>query len=271
VPHDEPRGEPGAVLRPDIADPLIDVKRVRPRESLRPFVDYLWLVRWTITAEHRQQVLPQPKIHLAAEKGRLLVHGVSREPFFRTFTTSGHVIGVAFRPGGFRPFLRSSVGAIEGRVVPAGELLALDDRPTAQEVLAAQDDAVIVAGIERYLESLDPEPDPMIEEVAAIVERIESDTGVHRVDQVAKFAGMSARTLQRLFTDYVGIAPKWVIQRRRLIDAAEHAHNGPVVWADLADQLGFSDQAHLIRAWTAAVGTPPATYVRETRGWRPRG
>jgi AraC-like DNA-binding protein len=36
-----------------------------------------------------------------------------------------------------------------------------------------------------------------------------------------------------------------------------------VDWADLAETLGFADQAHLTRAFTAVVGTPPATYQRE--------
>lgn len=269
--HDDaPRGEPGAVLHPDKAAPLMDISRHFPRDSLRDFIEYHWIVRWRINDEHRQQVLPQPKIHLAAEHGRLYVHGVNREPFYRTFAAPGQVIGVAFRPGGFRPFLRSSVGALEGRVVAAGDLWASDDRPVATHVLGSTSNADMVVSVEEYLEALAPEPDPTLEEIAGIVAYIENDTSVHRVDQVAKFAHTTVRTLQRLFIEYVGISPKWVIQRRRLIDAAEQAHNGPVVWAQLADQLGFSDQAHLIRAWTAAVGTPPATYVRETRGWRPR-
>ena len=75
---------------------------------------------------------------------------------------------------------------------------------------------------------------------------------------------MSLRSLQRLFTDYVGIGPKWVIMRFRILDAAAAAHDGePVDWARLAVELGFTDQAHLTRAFTSVVGTPPATYQRE--------
>ncbi|KAA0022720.1 helix-turn-helix domain-containing protein [Antrihabitans cavernicola] len=270
--REDPRGEPGAIIRPDLAAPLIDVSRHHPRESLQPYVEYLWVVRWTVTSQHRQQVLPQPKIHLAAEDGRLLVNGINRDPFFRTFDTSAQAIGVAFRPAGFRPFLRSSVGALEGKVVPAGVLWPEDDAPVAARILAEADASVMVRGIEDYLDRLTPEPDPLVDEIAGIVERIEHDTAVHRVDQVASIAGVSARTLQRMFTEYVGIGPKWVIQRRRLLDAAERAHDGaPVNWAELADRLGFSDQAHLIRAFTATVGMPPAAYSRATAGWRPRG
>ncbi|WP_346348757.1 helix-turn-helix domain-containing protein [Rhodococcus sp. T2V] len=84
-----------------------------------------------------------------------------------------------------------------------------------------------------------------------------------RADQLAAHAGCSLRTLQRLFTEYVGIGPKWVIQRFRILDAAAAAHSGERIdWSALAYELGFSDQAHLTRVFTQVVGTPPATYQR---------
>jgi AraC-like DNA-binding protein len=55
-----------------------------------------------------------------------------------------------------------------------------------------------------------------------------------------------------------------VVSRFRILDAAAAAHSGVAVdWAELAVDLGFSDQAHLTRAFTSVVGTPPATYQRQ--------
>ncbi|MFE3290058.1 DUF6597 domain-containing transcriptional factor [Rhodococcus sp. NPDC059234] len=268
----EPRGLPEAIVRPDEAARSIDVSRRLPRESLRPFVEYLWIVHWRVDGSRDQQVLPQPKIHLAAEDGRLLVHGVSRDPFHRHLGGTGHVIGVAFRAGGFHPFLRSSVGDLAGQVLPAGPLLGVDDTPVAVAALATTDDDAMTAAVEDYLESLSPRPDPAVDRVSELVTRIEQDKSIHRVDEVAAVARLSVRSLQRLFTEYVGVGPKWVIRRHRLLDAAERAHSGtPIAWAELAEELGFSDQAHLIRDFTAAVGTPPATYVRQIGSWRPSG
>jgi AraC-like DNA-binding protein len=45
--------------------------------------------------------------------------------------------------------------------------------------------------------------------------------------------------------------------------AARVAAEESIDWADLAVELGFADQAHLIRAFTATVGTSPAAYARE--------
>ena len=263
---DGPRGMPHAIVRPKAGEARFDVDRLHPRPALAPFVDYLWLVRWHTSEPHRQQVVPQPRIHIAAEDGRLLVHGINRDPFFRTLHGEGHVLGVAFHAGGFRPLLGSSVGQLAGRVLPAGDVFDMDDRPVARTVLEATDTDVMRTALEDYLSTRQPRPDPISDDVTALVAYAERTPSLTRADTLATYAGMSLRTLQRLFTDYVGIGPKWVIQRFRLLDAAKAVHDGAEVdWAELAVALGFSDQAHLTRLFTRVVGTPPATYARDPR------
>ncbi len=261
---DVPRGTPAAILRPSAAQQAITVERVPAAPALAPYVDYHWYVGWRTAETHRQQVVPQPRVHVAAEEGRLLVHGISRRPFVRTLTGTGHTLGAAFHPGGFRPLLGRSVGTLSDAVVPAGELFEVDDRPVAARILATQEVSVMVAAIESYLLALRPAPDPTVEQVRRLVDLAESDRSITRAEQLAERAGSSLRTLQRLFTDYVGVGPKWVVARFRILDAAAAAHGGhPVDWASLAAELGFTDQAHLTRAFTQVVGTPPATYRRE--------
>jgi AraC-like DNA-binding protein len=268
---DAPRGTPDAILRPTEAAQAITVDRRAPSPALAPFVDYFWYVGWRVPepgGPHRQRVVPQPRVHVAAEahdgEPRLLVHGLSREPFVRTLTGDGHTLGAAFHPGGFRPLLGRSVGSVAGSVVPAAELLGLDDRPCATRVLATADLQEMVAAVEDYLTALRPAPDPVVEQVRLLVAVAEQDHGLTRAEELAERGGLSLRSLQRLFTDYVGTGPKWVISRFRILDAAAAAHSGQSVdWAALAVQLGFADQAHLTRAFTAVVGTPPETYRKE--------
>jgi AraC-like DNA-binding protein len=111
---------------------------------------------------------------------------------------------------------------------------------------------------------MDPEPDPTGREVTALVAEAERRTDIVRAEQLAAHAGLSLRSVQRLFTEYVGIGPKWVVQRFRILEAAAAAHSGkPTNWSDLAQELGFSDQAHLTRVFAQVVGTPPAAYQRD--------
>jgi AraC-like DNA-binding protein len=83
---------------------------------------------------------------------------------------------------------------------------------------------------------------------------------------------MTPRTLQRLFADYVGVSPKWVMRRARLHEAAERADSGePVDWAGLASDLGYADQAHLTRDFTATIGVPPGCYAAAPSPVHPLG
>ncbi|MGH1562324.1 helix-turn-helix domain-containing protein [Mumia sp. DW29H23] len=258
--HD-PEGYPQAIV--GRAEP-IDVRRLAPPSPVDG-VDYLWRVRWDVAEPYEQAVVPQPRVHLAAEQGRLLVHGVIPRLFSRTLVGTGHVLGASFVPGGFHGYLRRDVADLYDRLLPAAEVLGVDDRPYADEILApGTPDETMAAALTAYLQEVGYDPDPRAEEVRAVVAHAEEERSVTRADALASYAGVSLRTLQREFATYVGVGPKWVVQRFRLLDAAAAARSGDDVdWAGLAVELGFSDQAHLVRRFTEVVGTPPATYARQ--------
>jgi AraC-like DNA-binding protein len=81
------------------------------------------------------------------------------------------------------------------------------------------------------------------------------------VDDIVDRYGIGKRNLQKLFREYVGVTPKWVIQRHRLHEAArlDTAAND---LSTLAFELGYADQAHFVRDLKAAVGRPPTSYLR---------
>ena len=99
--------------------------------------------------------------------------------------------------------------------------------------------------------------------VNAIVEYVEGDSDVHRVGQVCEKFSITERTLQRLTARRIGLSPKWLVQRRRLHEAAERlrADDRPDL-ARVAADLGYADQAHLAREWTGFAGCSPTEWVR---------
>ena len=86
-------------------------------------------------------------------------------------------------------------------------------------------------------------------------------TGITTLDELCAHAGYSKRTLQRLFREYVGVTPKWVLRRVRLHEAAERMADGGGDWAAMALDLGYFDQAHFIKAFKSAIGRSPAEYA----------
>lgn len=262
------RGE-AAILRPTAAAQHIDISRVAPSPRWSAYVEYYWIVRWDCPEPYEQQVIPQPCVHVTAEPfdgtPRLLVNGITREPFTRTLHGVGHVVGATFRPASFRAVLGTDLGVVAGRVVPLGEVVGPDDSAAAAELLRpGQTDQQLADALERHLDACGIRPDPFADRLNALVREAEVDRTVTRSDQLAERAGVSQRTLERWFTAYLGIGPKWVVRRFRLLDAAAAAHAGEATdWTALALDLGFADQSHLIRAFTAVVGTPPGTYAKD--------
>lgn len=266
----DPRGRgDAAIVRPSTSARHVDVSRIVPSARWSRHVEYYWIVRWECPEPYDQQVIPQPCVTLSSELHdgvpRLLVNGISREPFVRTLHGEGHVLGATFKPASFRSMLRADLSQVAGRVVPLGDVVGPSDAGCAAEILypGATDDQMVDA-LEAHLDACGAEPDPLADELNALVRRAELDHSVTRADQLADLAGVSLRTLQRQFTAYLGIGPKWVVQRFRLLDAAAAAHaSGRTDWAALAAELGFADQAHLVRAFTSVVGIPPRAYEQQ--------
>jgi AraC-like DNA-binding protein len=225
-------------------------------------VEHFWVVTWTDLAEpYEQRIVSHPTVNMTIAQDFHRIAGVIKGGFSYTMRGSGRVLGTRFRPGGFRPFLGGPVSELTGRFVEIGEMYGAAGMTLVEQVLAEPDPRAAISLTETFLLSLGPERDSLAEEVAALVAMVENDVSMTRVDELATRSGRSVRSLQRLFRDYVGIGPKWVIRRFRLHEAAERVYQG-LNLATLAAELGYTDQAHLTRDFTAAVGMPPAAYAR---------
>jgi AraC-like DNA-binding protein len=266
------------VLRPGLAADRFGLVRIAPSGPLAPFVEYYWIVRWDLRGQpsYEQTILPHPNVNLVFEASGAGIYGVDRSLFVRVLSGQGKALGVRFRAGCFRPFWGAPIAQLSDRVVPGVRVFGPLAEKTRQMIMCAETDADMVGSAESLLFSCLPERDPVASQVAELVERITSDASLRRVDQLSLACGVSVRGLQRLFSDYVGVSPKWVMRRARLHEAALRADGGePVDWAELAVDLGYADQAHLTRDFTATIGVSPSRYaaslltVRTFSGGRP--
>ncbi|MEV0680759.1 helix-turn-helix domain-containing protein [Actinosynnema sp. NPDC050436] len=218
-----------------------------PSPDLAPFVARYWVVHWSYDRPYRQLIVPYPNVHLTFRGGRALVTGVSSGHVFQELDGEGHVFGVAFRPGRFRAFLGAPVRTITDRTVPS----VFPDVPEPG-----------VPAVEEMLRACLPDPDPAAELASELVDRIVARPGITRVSQLAEETGRSPRQLQRLFAEHVGIGPKWVIRRYRLHEVTQRMAAGARVdWAALAADLGYADQAHFVRDFTAMFGETPTGHA----------
>lgn len=260
--HPEPPGRPG-ILRPADGRASVVPRRFAPSPALAPFVVNVWSVAWDLPPgeEVRQDVLTHPGANMTVEGDRATITGVTTGRFVRVLTGTGRVLGVRFTAAGVSTLVDGPPGRLTDATVPVAELLGPDAHDAlvaaaAPPDLAAAADAVM-ALVERWHHPLAPAGAFVDEVVAAIVD----DHEITRVDQVARRFGVGVRTLQRRFEHYLGVGPKWVIQRRRLHDVLGEIECGRrEPWGVLAARLGFADQAHFVNAFTELVGRPPSDY-----------
>ncbi|MFE5714065.1 DUF6597 domain-containing transcriptional factor [Streptomyces sp. NPDC056501] len=272
-----------------IVDPAELLTRVRfrrhtPAPELRPYLEHYWLIDWELTEPYATHVVPHPSVNVvfqrygpldgpqdASAEASAEVAGIGLGLFTQKLTGAGRVCGVQFRPGGFRPFAPAwPVSAWTGRRVPLTEVFAAPGGEGGSDplsaVLSPDGHHARVAALDAFLLAHGPAPDPAAEQAMELVELIRADRGLRRVSRLAAASGLSARSLQRLFAACVGVGPKWVILRYRIHEALERAEAaGTAVapdWAALAAELGYSDQAHLVRDFTATIGVPPTAYAR---------
>jgi len=112
-----------------------------------------------------------------------------------------------------------------------------------------------------FFRSRKPGPDATIALASQLVERILGEPDIKTVDDLVDRTGIGKRSLQRIFNEYVGINPKWVIRRYRLHELVERLNSGDQFdWAQMALELGYFDQAHLINDFRAIVGYAPTRY-----------
>jgi AraC-like DNA-binding protein len=256
---------PKGLLDPTVAREKLRLARVHPSADLAPFVEHHWIVAWDLReqAPHVQKTLPYPCVHVVFERKGAAVYGVMRGSFEALLEGRDRVLGVRFRAGAFRGFLEKPLGKITDRTLPLSAVFDVDDRAICEAVLDAPDDAAMVTLAEEMLRPALPPPDPTIDLVNRIIAKVEANPDMTRVDDLADVAGLGVRDLQRLFADYVGVSPKWVIRRCRLHEVAFRLSRGEhVELTRLSHDLGYFDQAHLTRDFKAVVGRSPSDYQR---------
>lgn len=264
-------GPARGILRPHAAAVgRFEHQRLAPPVTLAGVVEHFWWVSWDLEGGPPQQreVLPHPSIHWVFEHCSSRINGLERRRFVRELAGCGRVFGVKFRPGGFRPLLGAPVAALTGRSLPASALWGADCAALERAVAAAAGAQEAAALVTPFLAArLAAVPvDPLVERIAQLVYTLQHEHALIRVEQVVAATGIQKRRLQRWFREYVGLSPKWVLQRYRLHEALERLERTQPApdWAQLALDLGWFDQAHFIRDFRALTGTTPTAYRRRT-------
>lgn len=267
------------ILDPWLLRQRVQLTRYPVGPELGGLVDRFWAVQWDLPAGevHEQQVLTHPGANFSvghadgrsSQAGTVVAEcsGVATGLTTRTLAGRGWAVAAMTTPGGLGAFVDGEASTLTDRVVPLGEAIGTDTDTLVQRMVGSRDEAARVALLARALvDAVRPARASAAREVAQLARLAETDRTVRGLPDLCAQAGLGPRTLQRRFLRHAGVPPTWVLRRYRLLDAAEAVRDGrPVVWADVAVEMGYADQAHLIRDFRAALGQTPAAYAQAQR------
>ncbi len=230
-----------------------------PSPGLWDFVSHYWLGRHN--TDQSYPVLPDGAVDLViridqrAWQGHVFGSTTSRTD--TPLVMGSHYLGVSFKPGQSRHFLRVAAMEITDRHEPSNGLISFDlcdipERIHGQDIFARLD-----AMLERHLRGACPERSPL----DAAISAMELSMGALSVAEAAAIVGKSVRQFERLFREAVGVSPKLFSQIARFRRASHLITNSSIPLVQIASMLGYTDQSHMTREFKRFADLPPASYA----------
>ena len=184
---------------------------------------------------------------------------IVNEPLGETFC-----VGIVTTPVGCRPVLGLAPATLRGRVV---DLLQAWPRADAlrRELTTCRTSAEALDVVEATLRTPEPFDRHALARCEAAVRQLSAEP-TRPVADIATGLGVSHGHLDRQFTEQVGLSPRTlarILRMRRLLEEIDVY--GSVGWAGKAAELGWSDQAHLIRDFKRHTGVTPSQYLAAQR------
>lgn len=261
------------IVDPAAARRGFTLTRLPPAPDLADLVEWHWVITWDLApgVAFTQVVVPHPCGNVVAEADVFAAHAMPPGLFERTLAGTGGVVGTKLRPGALRVLAGLPDAGRPGLVLPAARFLGPTAEPAsrvavAEAVAGRAESAVghltplLRAAAER---NRTPAAAVALGRVTEAFAALRSLGPGEPVAALAAALGVTPRSLQRLFADWVGVGPKWVLQRHRVHLAADLLARDPGRdQAGLAAEVGYYDQAHFCTDFARATGATPAAYAR---------
>jgi AraC-like DNA-binding protein len=236
-----------------------------PPVDLTLFIEHFWTIRWDEVKDtyYSEEVMHRPYVDVFVSSQQSGIQGTFRGKRTYVASGSGKIVGIRFRPGAFHAFWEGPLTELQDKIIDVQRVFPELDSRSIEHLLSLDDQAAIQKLL-KLVRAKCSQPDANIELINQIIIGIETDESLQTVAAVAKAFSRSERWLQQLFQDYVGIGLKWLLQRHRLLAAAEQIRKSDQPnWAAIAYDLGYSSQGHFISDFKQVLGKTPRQYKKE--------
>ncbi|OEO30627.1 hypothetical protein VW23_020360 [Devosia insulae DS-56] len=247
-----------------------ELTRFEPSADLADWVEHHWMILYDLgdRPPYTQRNLSHPNQHVVIDsRGETGIFGAATGVFETTLSGSGRVFATKFWPGAFRPLFGRPVSALSDTWVPVEAVFSRTSEDLQQEFAGLNDPVGMAERMEEMVRARLPEPDEKAQLARRIVTFAEVNLELISAGELAGAFGLGLRALQRLFDEYVGVPPKWVIDRYRMLEAVEALNaGGTETLTQLAHRLGYFDQAAFNHAFEKLTGAAPGAFLARQEG-----
>ena len=252
-------------LDPDGFRRHIAFQTIPPPADLAPCIEHFWIIRWSRGNQPpyvSEQVMHRPFVDLfiSLPESGIQCTFLGRKDYLAA--DEGRILGLRFRPGAFHGFWSGSMASLHDQTLQLTQVFAEADEVFVQRLLRL-DDASVLQALADVIRRRLPAPDTQIDLIDQIIRALDADATLGTVKAVAMRFGRSERWIQQLFSEYLGVGLKWLLQRHRLLGAAQYIREHAAIdWAALAYDCGYSSQQHFINDFKRAIGKTPVHYQK---------
>ena len=172
-----------------------------------------------------------------------------------------NLVGVRFRPGGLASFIRMPVYELSGHTLGLLDGLGRESAELEERLFEATGSPHVQSELldEFLLARLSVHPERR--RVMHWVNVIEHHRGVISVRRLAEIAGLSVRSVDRLFRQVVGLSPKFFARTVRF----RHVHKRLMQEPggdpeEIVASYGYHDYSHFVKDFTSLAGVDPKEY-----------
>jgi AraC-like DNA-binding protein len=250
-----------------------------PCKKLRPFINCYWYFEGTAGATVTDCTFPDGSLEIIfniatsvsrSQNDRPFTSNPSSEligqmtqPYNVRFSGLNRLFGIRFFPHTFSCFTREPLMNINDVTIDPQDVLGREFKNLASIVHGEEDPGRYVHRVEEFLmrKIYAARVDHKHELLEALIRKIFAGEVNSIVSMQAK-SGYNERYLQRLFSERIGINPKFLLKITRFQRSFQYlkAHTALTT---VAYESGYFDQAHFNRDFKFFTGTTPSTYLEQ--------
>lgn len=254
-------------------------REIMPAKPLQPYINCFWSIEDVRDHELSDISFPDGCLEMIFNMGAPVWHasdhehfkvnprveliGQMTQPFSIRSNGTRSMLGVRFYPHTAGCFIQENISVFNDEILDPVEVWGSGFSELSERVFNTPGLSAQVTAIENFLIERLPQVDSKYQMVDHAVKKILVKKDKSDLSSIIDDCGISARYLQKLFLEYVGISPKLFIKIIRFQKTFKYLTQQKSTLTAVAYECGYFDQSHFIRDFKLLSGTCPSEFLSE--------